>query len=78
MLCASDTLKVSEMMNNVRVRDFESDAEESGLLNFPTGKRVKVKDSDSTDTSSEGTEDDRTSKMTQAFKTIIEVRADPT
>ncbi len=61
------------MLNNVRIREFESDAEENGLLNFPSGKRVKVKDSDTTDTSSEGSEDDRTAKMAQAFKTIIEV-----
>ena len=66
-------IQVRKMMNNVRSRDFESDAEDSGVLNFPTGKRVKIKDSDSTDTSSEGTEDDRTAKIAQAFKTIIEV-----
>ena len=42
-----------------------------GALNFRTGK--KEAPDLLTDASSEGTEDDRTSKLASAFRTIIEV-----
>ena len=63
-------------MSSSSSKVLDEDEEELDLtLSFPTNtKSVTIKASDCTDSVSDSTEDDRLAKISQAFKTIIEVK----
>ena len=61
-------------MSTSHGKGFDIDSDELDVLSFMSKRSGAQEINSSTaDTSSEGTEDDRTAKMAQAFKTILEV-----